>query len=225
MNAFSETLPVCPVTHSTDRVGEWVVGRVGAGRVRDMRAFSDGLDAAEGTPLFSPHGKGDECAEKDAEDSLLQRKFRCAARLIASHPWAIIALCYVVCAACTTGMLALDITSDPEKIWVPPGSSSAVQEQFFNNYFSPFFRTEVMIFSTPNRTVNMIDKGYLERVMAVQSAINATRSSKGAVLNDLCFKPIMGKGCMIASPMNYWRDDLALLEVCARVGKFDLICF
>jgi Niemann-Pick C1 protein len=177
-----------------------------------MRAFSEALDAAEGMPLFTPHGKGEDYGEKEPLDGVLQRKFRCAARIVATHPWTTILVCYAACAACSAGMIELNITSDPEKIWVPPGSASAVQEQYFNNYFQPFFRTEVMIFTTPNRTVNMISKEYLERVMAVQTAINTTASSTGAVLNDLCFKPIIGKGCMVGSPLNYWRDNLALLE-------------
>ena len=30
-------------------------------------------------------------------------------------------------------------------------------------------------------------------------------------LNDFCYKPISGQGCLVTSPMEYWQDNLDTL--------------
>jgi len=32
------------------------------------------------------------------------------------------------------------------------------------------------------------------------------------MLDDFCYKPITGKGCIVTSPMQYWRDDLKAIQ-------------
>ena len=31
-------------------------------------------------------------------------------------------------------------------------------------------------------------------------------------LNDFCFKPISGKGCLVTTPLQYWQSNLTRLE-------------
>ena len=40
-----------------------------------------------------------------------------------------------------------------------------------------------------------------------QEQIATTADRHGNTLDDLCYKPIRGKGCIIESPLNYWRSD------------------
>jgi Niemann-Pick C1 protein len=37
-------------------------------------------------------------------------------------------------------------------------------------------------------------------------------SGKNITLDDLCFKPVSGKGCLSPSPMDIWLQDPALLD-------------
>ena len=30
-------------------------------------------------------------------------------------------------------------------------------------------------------------------------------------LDDFCYKPILGEGCLVTSPMEYWQDNLTTL--------------
>lgn len=41
--------------------------------------------------------------------------------------------------------------------------------------------------------------------------MNAT-DSRGHKLDDFCYKPIRGKGCIIESPLNYFRSNRTALE-------------
>jgi len=31
-------------------------------------------------------------------------------------------------------------------------------------------------------------------------------------VDDFCFKPITGEGCLIPSPMDFWKNDLAAMK-------------
>ena len=45
------------------------------------------------------------------------------------------------------GLLRMQVQSDPEKIWVPPTSTTALQQNHFNKVFDPFYRIEQVIFT------------------------------------------------------------------------------
>ena len=36
-------------------------------------------------------------------------------------------------------------------------------------------------------------------------------NGKDYMVDDFCYKPITGKGCIVTSPMQYWRSDLQAL--------------
>jgi hypothetical protein len=42
---------------------------------------------------------------------------------------------------------------------------------------------------------------------SIQELIATTPSSDGTVLDDICFKPIYGKGCLIETPLDYFRSN------------------
>lgn len=37
------------------------------------------------------------------------------------------------------------------------------------------------------------------------------RNNINYTLNDFCYKPISGEGCLVTSPMEYWQDNLTTL--------------
>lgn len=70
-----------------------------------------------------------------------------------------------------------------------------------------------------NPVSDLVQKKYLTKMAQIQTAIaNASvpaESSGGNVslsLEDFCYRPIKGKGCLVTSPFQYWRGDLSLLE-------------
>jgi len=71
----------------------------------------------------------------------------------------------------------------------------------------------------------------------LQEAIKTDRFEKNGLdysVDDFCYKPITGKGCLFTSPMQYWKDDLEKLlksdpkrtsECIAPVGTTERVCF
>ena len=59
----------------------------------------------------------------------------------------------------------------------------------------------------------MLSKPYLLAMLDLQELIANTTDSRGHKLDDLCYKPIRGKGCIIESPLNYWRSNRTAIEI------------
>ena len=52
-------------------------------------------------------------------------------------------VCVTVGLSC--GILYLDVTTDPVKLWAAPDSRSRVEKEYFDTNFVPFYRTEMLI--------------------------------------------------------------------------------
>ena len=50
----------------------------------------------------------------------------------------------------STGILWLDVTTDPIELWASPESRSRVEKDFFDRTFRPFYRTEQIIIKAKN---------------------------------------------------------------------------
>jgi Niemann-Pick C1 protein len=105
----------------------------------------------------------------------------------------------------------IDVT--PESIWVPPDSRVSKQKAFFDAEFSPFFRINQLIFSAPDNT-DLLTTAHLQKVFDAQRSIEAATvtldDGTSISLDDLCFKPIEGQGCLVESPAQYWLSDPVL---------------
>jgi Niemann-Pick C1 protein len=102
-------------------------------------------------------------------------------------------------------------------LWVPPNSRANIEQSYVIDKFGPFFRINT-IWLTPGQNQNpeadVFQKGYLEMLYYLQNAIEEGTASVNGMdfkLDDFCYKPISGKGCIVTSPMQYWRSDLASL--------------
>jgi Niemann-Pick C1 protein len=83
--------------------------------------------------------------------------------------------------------------------------------------FGAFFRINT-IWLTPgvgeDPDTDIFQKGYLELLYYLQTAIENGEtevSNRTYKVDDFCYKPITGKGCIVTSPMQYWRSDLQAL--------------
>ena len=57
----------------------------------------------------------------------------------------------------------------------------------------------------------ILTQRYMKLLLDLQSALVGTADSAGTVLDDVCYKPIAGKGCLIESPLDYFRSDPTLI--------------
>ncbi|ETV65301.1 hypothetical protein, variant 1 [Aphanomyces astaci] len=160
--------------------------------------------------------------------SRLQRALRGLGVLCGSRPVAVITVAFVFSVVCTLGALRMTIQNDPQKLWVPPTSTSAKQQAYFDENFGPFFRIEQLIFHFPNGSDDndLITAPLLAEVAALQHRIETTTvevDGRNITLDDLCFRPIPDKGCLVESPMQYWRNNVSLLATDPDI-KLTVVC-
>lgn len=165
-------------------------------------------------------------------ESLLASLFRRLGRGAARCPALFIAAPLVVFLAFLVGFKDLVIDSDPDTIWVPPGSDTSLQQHFSDDAFDPFYRINQLILLLDESgggaratggsfysnttagdvpTVGILTREYMLAALELQAAIVATPASDGSTLDRLCFKPIQGSGCLIETPLDYFLSDAAAL--------------
>lgn len=133
------------------------------------------------------------------------------------------------------GLTRMRVQTDPQELWVPPTSVAAQEQARFNALFHPFFRVQQLIFyvddkvsgsfsgdgdgsSSSNVTGDLVQRKYLLKMAEVESAISNARVQSVLFpnvtleLDDFCYKPIKGKGCLVTSPFQYWLGNTTLLE-------------
>lgn len=115
---------------------------------------------------------------------------------------------------CLIGLVNIQLTDDPQELWVPPASRANIEQEYFKEKFGPFFRINTLWLTPgPGEEVksDIFDRGYLEMLYELQVAIeegSTAVTGKNYTLDDFCYKPISGKGCLVTSPMEYWKRDL-----------------
>ena len=55
-----------------------------------------------------------------------------------------------VAAALTAGVIFLKVTIDPVELWAAPESRSRLEKDYFDENFTPFYRTEQVILHAEN---------------------------------------------------------------------------
>lgn len=94
----------------------------------------------------------------------LGRYWRAHGAFVATRPILVIILAVIVASLCSLGILRLEIDSNPETLWVrpsfptprhshfliflsqvPPDSRAALDKNYFDSHFGPFYRIEMLI--------------------------------------------------------------------------------
>ena len=71
--------------------------------------------------------------------------------LAAKYPLPVIILSIGFAVGLSTGVIYLQVTTDPIELWASPTSRSRVEKDFFDSNFRPFYRTsQVIIHAVPN---------------------------------------------------------------------------
>jgi Niemann-Pick C1 protein len=72
------------------------------------------------------------------------------------------------------GLVNIQITNDPQDLWVPPTSTANLQQNYFKEKFGPFFRINTLWLSPgPGEDVDadVFETGYLQMLYELQKAI------------------------------------------------------
>lgn len=100
-------------------------------------------------------------------------------------------------------------------MWVPAASRAAVEQSYFTKEFGAFFRINTGWITPLNPTGNaeeddLFRHPYLDLTYYLQEAIVNDLSEVNGMeflLDDFCYKPISGEGCLVESPMQYFKDN------------------
>lgn len=149
--------------------------------------------------------------------NILQYFFNVHAYYCSHHPYLMMSVPIVICIGLSVGMLFLKIESDPNQIWVDENSVIGLEAKHYHENYGPYYRQEQALFSFPY-THSCLTKENLLEFFELQKLINNTKASDGTILDDICYKPIRGKGCAIQSPMNYWQANETKVIVDKHLG-------
>ena len=96
-------------------------------------------------------------------------------------------------------------------------SRSNIEQSYFAEKFGFFFRINTG-WITPmdgDLDFDVFAHPYLDMLSVLQNHIvndKATVNNMDFVLDDFCYKPISGEGCLVESPMQYFLNDESILQ-------------
>ena len=113
------------------------------------RHARDAPETSSAAPFFVPMetSKTQDGACLESVSELVPRLFRGLGGLVARRPATVITIAVWIMAGLLGGLYFIDVNSDPNKIWVPPSSTTSLQQNQFNDVFNPFFRIEQVMFT------------------------------------------------------------------------------
>ena len=100
---------------------------------------------------------------------------------------------------------------------MPADSRANIEQSYFAEKFGFFFRIDTG-WITPmdnDLSYDIFKHPYLDMLYWLQHYIENDKASVNGmefVLDDFCYKPITGKGCLVESAMQYFLNDNSILE-------------
>nr|XP_043883085.1 NPC1-like intracellular cholesterol transporter 1 isoform X1 [Solea senegalensis] len=186
------------------------------------------------------------CADRNslAAQAFLSLMFKNWGTVMASYPLTVLLLSAVVVAVFSAGLKDIQLTTDPVELWSAPNSRARQEKDFHDKSFGPFFRTNQIIFTAPNRKGHIYDSllfgpqnfsGILSKDLIIQLLQLQTRIqniefwsedlNRTATLKDVCFAPLNPSNpsltdCAVNSLPQYFQNSLDNIN--AKVNMTEL---
>lgn len=113
------------------------------------------------------------------------------------------------------GLLMVQITNDPNDLWVNKDGNLWAEQNYVDVNFGRFFRVEQVIFRPRDAgNADMIATQNLQEIYWFQEiAKRTTVNYQGAnyTINDLCWSALPNSNCTIQTPMGYWQSNYTRL--------------
>lgn len=157
----------------------------------------------------------------------------------ASRPLTVIFLGLALCLGLSGGFFFFDVITDPIELWSPPTSTTRLNKNYFDDHFSPFYRTTQifvrstnstpylhdMFQGTPQNYSNIFSKDFLVETLKLQNTISkltGTLDNETVTLDEICFKPLDNTyNCTIQSIFAYWQNNIENLS--KNISIFNLV--
>ncbi|KAK5577868.1 hypothetical protein RB653_002816 [Dictyostelium firmibasis] len=131
---------------------------------------------------------------------------------ITKRPIIVLLGCLIFTGCIGVGIISLQIETDPVKLWVSPDSRSAIEKQYFDDHFGPFYRVEQLILIPKQKNLPTIfDYDLFKSLIDIENQLmNITVVDNGGsniiTLNELCFQPTK-RGCLVESITGIFQRD------------------
>ncbi|XP_007234279.3 NPC1-like intracellular cholesterol transporter 1 [Astyanax mexicanus] len=185
------------------------------------------------------------CTDKAslATQEFLGSMFQSWGTVMARHPLKVIFASVFVVAAFSTGMMNMELTTDPVQLWSAPNSRARREKDFHDANFAPFFRTNQLILTAPGRPSyiydsilfgrtyfsGLISKDLILQLLELQQKIQAIEFwseelNKTASLKDVCYAPLNPTNpsltdCAVNSLPQYFQNSVENLNAKANMTE------
>ncbi|KAF9885255.1 hypothetical protein FE257_000615 [Aspergillus nanangensis] len=148
-------------------------------------------------------------------NSALDAMFHRIGGVCARFPAITIVSSVIVVVLISLGWLRFSVETDPVRLWVSPTSAAALEKDYFDTNFGPFYRAEQAFLVNDSSTdshANVISYETLSWWFDVESRVRRMISlDRGLILEDVCFKPT-GDSCVIQSVTGYFGGSVYNLD-------------
>ena len=84
-------------------------------------------------------------------EEFLQSIFQRWGKICAHNPWKVILASFLVVVACSLGLLNFNVITNPVDLWSSPSSQARQEKTYFDDKFTPFYRTEQVIITSKEK--------------------------------------------------------------------------
>lgn len=183
-------------------------------RLRLLQDAAPSEDEDEGDLVNNP-GMLDRPTRNYPLNDFLTRVFGKIGSACAKFPGITIGSSIVIVALLSVGWVRFAIETDPVRLWVSPTSAAALEKEFFDANFGPFYRAEQAFLvndTHPSGPGPVLSYDTLRWWFGVENRVHRLRSSEyGLTLEDVCFKPT-DVACVIQSVTGYYGGSFSNVE-------------
>ncbi|XP_012618819.2 NPC1-like intracellular cholesterol transporter 1 [Microcebus murinus] len=159
---------------------------------------------------------------------------------VASWPVTILVLSTTLVVGLACGLAYTELTTDPVELWSAPNSQARKEKAFHDQHFGPFFRTNQVILTAPNRSSYRYDSlllgsknfsgilalDLLLELLELQERLRhlqvwSPEAQRNISLQDICYAPLNPHNaslsdCCINSLLQYFQSNRTLLLLTAN---------
>uniref|UniRef100_A0A9J8A850 SSD domain-containing protein n=1 Tax=Cyprinus carpio carpio TaxID=630221 RepID=A0A9J8A850_CYPCA len=179
-----------------------------------------------------------------ATQEFLGSLFQTWGTIMARYPLIVLPVCLVVVLAFAVGIKDIELTTDPVQLWSAPQSRAMREKAFHDANFDPFYRTNQLILTAPDRPSHyydsllfgeqnfsgIISKDLIIELLELQQKIQAIEFwsdelNRTASLKDVCYAPLNPDNpsltdCAVNSLPQYFQNSMDNLN--AQVNMTEL---
>ncbi|XP_024861904.1 NPC1-like intracellular cholesterol transporter 1 isoform X2 [Kryptolebias marmoratus] len=186
------------------------------------------------------------CADRNslAAQAFMSLQFQRWGTFMASYPLTVLLVTAIVVAVFSAGLKSIELTTDPVELWSAPNSRARQEKDFHDAHFTPFFRTNQLILTAPQRKGHIYDsllfgkqnfsglvsKDLIIELLELQTKIQKIEFwskdlNRTASLKDVCYAPLNPSNpsltdCAVNSLPQYFQNSLDNIN--AKVNMTEL---